>query len=84
MIYGALNIKEMPAELFLVNLGGSSIIGLLGFVFACANIKCPECGAKWFWLAVSEKGFRKWLFWLISLEVCPDCGEPKNDSFEST
>ena len=79
MVYGQLNIDSLSSELFFYYVAGSAIIGLLSFVFACVSIKCPSCGAKWFWSAVNGKGNKEWLFWLSTLETCPDCDNPKHE-----
>ena len=32
-----------------------TVISLLGFVYLCASVRCPRCGAKWIWMAVNGK-----------------------------
>jgi H+/Cl- antiporter ClcA len=76
MAYGQMNIDTLSSKSFFYFVAGGALIGLFSFIFACATIKCPSCGSKWFWLAVSGKGDKEWLFWLNSLESCPKCGEP--------
>jgi len=78
MIYGKINIDDLSSESFFYFVAGGAFAGLLSFIFACVSIKCPFCGAKWFWSAVSGKGDKVWLFWLNSLRSCPKCGEPKS------
>ena len=78
MIYGQFNIDTLSNNLFFVFVAGGTIIGLLSFIIACVSIKCPICGSKWFWSAVSGQGKNEWVFWLNSLRACPKCGEPKN------
>ena len=78
MAYGQMNIDTLSNESFFYFVAGGAFVGLLSFIFACVSIKCPNCGAKWFWSAVSGNGGDKWLFWLKSLSSCPTCGEPKS------
>ena len=77
MIYGQVNIDTLSNNLFFLYVAGGSVTGLLSFIFACVSIRCPTCGSKWFWLAVSGQGKNEWLFWFNSLSSCPKCGEPK-------
>jgi len=79
MVYGKMNIDTLSSESFFYFVAGGALIGLLSFVFACVSIKCPICGSKWFWSAVSGKGDKEWLFWLNSLSSCPKYGEPKSE-----
>ncbi|MEW8204422.1 MAG: hypothetical protein AB2697_15230 [Candidatus Thiodiazotropha endolucinida] len=79
MIYGQFNIETLSNQAFFYFVAGGTFVGLSSFIFACINIKCPSCGSKWFWLAVSGEGHNKWLFWLNSLTSCPKCGEPKSE-----
>ena len=52
-------------------------IGLLSGLFA---IRCPTCGTKLLWFAMSNKKVADSLGWLISLSNCPVCG---SDGFRS-
>jgi len=79
MLYGQMNIDTLSNDSFFYFVAGGTFIGLLSFVLACVSIKCPNCGLKWFWSAVSGKGNKDWLFWLNSLSSCPKCGEPKSE-----
>src|SRR5262245_57678828 len=36
-------------------------------------IKCPRCGVKLLWPAVSEQAVNSWLPWLMAQEQCPFC-----------
>ena len=46
-------------------------VGVLAF--PCLTIRCPVCGARWFWIAIRKKhdveGFQ-WLFTRLSCPVC--------------
>jgi hypothetical protein len=44
-----------------------------GLVFPCVAIRCPNCGARWFWQGISGKGANQWLAWLLGRSVCPTC-----------
>ena len=84
VMYGIINIDTLSSETFFYLVAGGSFAGVVSFIFACVSLKCPTCGTKWFWSAVSGKGNREWLFWLGSLSVCPNCGEPKSESAKNT
>lgn len=53
---------------------GASIIGMC---FLALSIRCPKCGARWFWQAVSKQDSGKWLLWLMGRDRCPDCEKSK-------
>ena len=48
-------------------------IGMCSFIFAIFSIKCPECKAKWFLLAVRKQDKNYWLGWLEKQTSCPEC-----------
>lgn len=50
------------------------LVGLVSFVFPSLAIKCPACGARWFWLAISKKHSTNWFDWLMTQTSCPACG----------
>ena len=77
IIAGGFFRNEISNNLFFVLVAGGSMAGLFSFFLACYSIKCPNCGLKWFWAAVSKNNKNEWLFWLRSLRSCPKCGEPK-------
>ena len=74
MVLAMQNIATWPKLLFFITLSGCAVAGLLAFAFTCASIKCPECGTRWFWQAVSERHSQAWALWLKSLTSCPHCG----------
>jgi len=61
-----------PRSGFLLLFGGFSIaaIGLLAGSFF---VRCPMCGAKLLWKALSEAPASRWLHWLLTLSKCPVC-----------
>ena len=77
IFYGLLNIDTLSNSTILFFMAGGTLIGMSSFIVACINIKCPNCGYKWFWSAVRDKGYIGWLYWLNRLNSCPNCGELK-------
>lgn len=57
-----------------------TILGTLvvtaGLVLAWLGIRCPNCGARWVWLAMSRHHPGQWLQWLLSQPACPNCQHP--------
>ena len=51
---------------------GFSII-LFAYIFASVSIKCPSCGDKWFWRAISKIRSKNAFKWLNKAESCPVC-----------
>lgn len=52
----------------------AALLALAGFVFLCMAIKCPNCGAKWIWMAVSGKLGSRSLDSVADLSACRVCG----------
>lgn len=52
----------------------SVIFGLGALVFGSLAVRCPDCGARWVWIAISERDHNEWLPWLLTLAACPKCG----------
>ena len=75
MSYGFLNINDISKTIFFLYVAVSATVGILAFIFTCVSIKCPKCGAKWFWSAVNSKESMEWALSLKSLTACPKCGE---------
>lgn len=64
--------KQTPFALYLVLLGtATSVFSLL---FACGSIRCPHCGSRWVWLAITRADASDWFSTLVAQKVCPGCG----------
>ncbi len=53
---------------------GGLVLGIGAFIWACLAIRCPSCGAKLFWIAVSRETPADWLSKLLGRTSCPACG----------
>jgi hypothetical protein len=53
--------------------GGGMLAVLLALLFPSFTIRCPSCGARWFWLAISKIHKDQWLKALLSVPTCPSC-----------
>jgi predicted RNA-binding Zn-ribbon protein involved in translation (DUF1610 family) len=51
-----------------------AVSGLGALVFGSLAVRCPDCGARWVWMAVSERDHNEWMPWLLTLHACPRCG----------
>lgn len=48
--------------------------GMAAFFFILLSVRCPECGAKWLWLAASKRGIvERWGKPVLFLTECPEC-----------
>jgi ribosomal protein S27AE len=78
------NISSHP-EWHIPGLMVAGIFFISGFIIAF-NIKCPNCGSRWYWLALRESlkkplledGFVK----MRLQKVCPICGFSGDDRSE--
>ena len=48
-------------------------MGVVGMVWSAVAVKCPKCGTRLLWRAVSEQSSGNWLTWLLHLDRCPSC-----------
>jgi hypothetical protein len=49
------------------------LLALGGLAFACFGVSCPKCGARWVWMAVSQRSAGAYGTWLVALARCPKC-----------
>ena len=61
------------ANLWFAIMSCSMLLGVGSIVFAANSIKCPKCGCKLYWYAVSKQNINAWLSWLYSQASCPSC-----------
>jgi hypothetical protein len=52
--------------------------GLGFFAFLCASVKCPDCGARWFWSNASKKRAKGWDQHVLLSSNCPACNGEKD------
>jgi len=64
-MYWGLNNLETPGTNLPILFAAISPFAALGaFALLAAAVRCPECGARWIWRAVSRQSSDKWLPWL--------------------
>lgn len=49
------------------------LIVLFSFAFPCIFMRCPNCGVKLFWMAISKQRSGQGMRWLFSQTSCPCC-----------
>jgi hypothetical protein len=68
--------EVLPGFAF-VGFGPRLLIGFIlwgiGLVFPCVAIRCPQCGARWFWQGISGRSVTNWFPWLVGRSTCPNC-----------
>jgi hypothetical protein len=52
----------------------ATLVAAVSLAIPWWGIKCPTCGARWFWLAISKRHAEGWKHWLSSQSTCPVCG----------
>src|SRR3989442_13938875 len=75
MVTSKIQINSISPIQFAGTMIGSVVVGLAALVFACSSVRCPRCGARWVWMAVSGEGHEAWVRWLSNLRRCPQCAE---------
>ena len=48
-----------------------TILAVVGYAFGVLMIRCPGCGARWFWDALMRAELYKAV---LTQPVCPECG----------
>lgn len=65
---------SLPSPWYITILLLGILVAIVSIVLPCVAIKCPVCGAKWFWFAVSKKHSLSRLDELFVQSSCPVCG----------
>lgn len=50
-----------------------TLLGLIGFLSLSLMVRCPQCGTRLFWYAVSQVPGAGGVAWYNGLEECPKC-----------
>ena len=75
MAFAGWKIDGLTPDQFAFYMLSGVILGLGSMAVACLSIRCPNCGDRWLWRAVSKRDSGIWLAWLESQKSCPACGE---------
>jgi hypothetical protein len=59
-------------------------LGILVGVWMVFAIRCPSCGEKLLWRAVSDQSLTAWLFWSGTNQSCPWCGSDGSSVWQGT
>ena len=71
LLYGVASDTADRAGLLWIVAG--MLLAFGGLTFACAAVRCPKCGARWVWMAVSQRSSSEYGTWLVALSRCPKC-----------
>jgi len=71
LVYGI--ASETPDGAGLLWIAAGLLLALGGLSFACVGVSCPKCGARWVWMAVSQRSSSAYGTWLVALSSCPKC-----------
>ena len=71
LVYGIASDTGEGAGLRWIVAGLLLVLG--GLAFACVGVSCPKCGARWVWMAVSQRSASAYGTWLAALSHCPKC-----------
>ena len=75
LIVGAQWYKEsIPDRWYLIALYSGILVGAFSIVCPAAAIRCPSCGSRWFWLAISRNDGATWYERLMTQSACSTCG----------
>lgn len=51
-----------------------ALVALVGFLGGAASVRCPKCGARFFWQALRSLTFEEAMRSVLTTPVCPACG----------
>jgi hypothetical protein len=71
--FGRSRIEAAPDTAIPIIVAGTAV-GLTSMVWSAIAVRCPKCGTRLLWRAVSEESSANWLTWLLHLDACPSCG----------
>lgn len=83
MLHGFLSIESMEAGTFAVLFLTAIFFAFTSFVWQVLAIRCPSCGAHWFWISVKSQNQANWLIWLLKQRECPKCQYVSQDELGS-
>jgi hypothetical protein len=52
---------------------GAVAVAVLAFTWTCLVVRCPGCGLRLLWYAVSKLPHSSWLTWVFQFTECPGC-----------
>lgn len=79
LLTGELIKGSWPKQWFLAALDAAVCLEIFAFAFPAIAIRCPSCGARWFWIAMFKQRSDNWFNWLFQPK-CPICGYTKNSA----
>lgn len=74
MLYGL--VFQGSNHMILIFLG--FVLFVVSFIWVNFSVKCPDCGCKWHWLAISKKDSKHHRKWLVTESKCPACAKDFN------
>jgi len=70
---GAIGWVSSSAETQLALAVAGIFVSLGAGIYGVTSIRCPNCGARWVWLAVSKSQASSWIASLLGRDKCPVC-----------
>lgn len=82
--FGVLVYGVRPATSSVVYALAGTGLGVVAFLTMCFAIRCPACGFRFFWAAVSTREHNQWLAGLRTQTTCPRCNFQGGTSLRQT
>nr|WDE41602.1 hypothetical protein [uncultured bacterium] len=60
-------------DLFAGKLWPVTLVGVIATIWGCFSVKCPNCGTKLLYYAISKIEHNSWITWLFTFRQCPEC-----------
>lgn len=79
VVGGAMLLVGIARELWLTVHPVAVLVILASLFWGARTVRCPKCGSRLFWKALSEQTPSRFVIWLIQLQMCPTCGSDGRD-----
>src|SRR5258708_28412938 len=68
--------RQSSPSIALLTIASGIAIGFCAGLWLVRSVQCPRCGARWYWIAVTEASAFTILSGGLTMDECQRCGYP--------